>query len=77
MEAKLVPAEKFPIEWIEIGGLNRVGFRRALSTLSELPFSVWQAARMLDHPKPAAVFSMGGYVAGPVCWPHYGNVYPW
>src|SRR5579863_7508070 len=66
LEAKLVPAEDFPIEWIEIGGLNRVGFRRALSTLSDLPFSVWQAARMLDRPKPAAVFSMRGYVAGPV-----------
>ena len=28
MEAKLVPAAGFPIEWIEIGGLNRVGLRR-------------------------------------------------
>ena len=27
MEAKLVPAEGFPIEWIEIGGLKRVGLR--------------------------------------------------
>ena len=66
MEAKLVPAENFPIEWIEIGGLNRVGFRQTLATLGELPFSVWQAARMLDRAAPAAVFSMGGYVAGPV-----------
>ena len=66
MEAKLVPAENFPIEWIEIGGLNRVGFRQTLSTLGELPFSVWQAARILDRAAPAAVFSMGGYVAGPV-----------
>ena len=66
MEAKLVPAENFPIEWIEIGGLNRVGFRQTLATLGELPFSVWQAARILDRAAPAAVFSMGGYVAGPV-----------
>src|SRR5579871_934659 len=66
LESKLVPAQDFPIEWIEIGGLNRVGLRRTLSTLGELPFSVWQAARMLDRTKPAAVFSMGGYVAGPV-----------
>jgi UDP-N-acetylglucosamine--N-acetylmuramyl-(pentapeptide) pyrophosphoryl-undecaprenol N-acetylglucosamine transferase len=66
MEAKLVPAENFPIEWIEIGGLNRVGFRQMLATLGELPFSVWQAARILDRITPAAVFSMGGYVAGPV-----------
>ena len=25
MEAKLVPAADFPIDWIEIGGLNQVG----------------------------------------------------
>ncbi len=66
MEAKLVPAEKFPAEWIEIGGLNRVGLRQTLATLAELPLSVWQAARMLDRIRPAAVFSTGGYVAGPV-----------
>jgi UDP-N-acetylglucosamine--N-acetylmuramyl-(pentapeptide) pyrophosphoryl-undecaprenol N-acetylglucosamine transferase len=66
MEAKLVPAADFPIEWIEIGGLNRVGLRQTLATLAELPFSVWQAARILDRAAPAAVFSMGGYVAGPV-----------
>jgi len=66
MEAKLVPAAGFPIEWIEIGGLNRVGFRRTIVTLVELPLSVWQAARMLELAKPAAVFSTGGFVAGPV-----------
>jgi UDP-N-acetylglucosamine--N-acetylmuramyl-(pentapeptide) pyrophosphoryl-undecaprenol N-acetylglucosamine transferase len=66
MEAKLVPAENFPIEWIEIGGLRRVGLRRTFATLAELPWSVWQAARMLDRAKPVAVFSTGGFVAGPV-----------
>jgi len=66
MEAKLVPAENFPIDWIEIGGLNRVGLRQTLATLGELPFSVWEAARILDRAAPAAVFSTGGYVAGPV-----------
>src|SRR5580698_2366113 len=66
MEATLVPQADFPIEWIEIGGLNRVGIRQTLVTLVELPWSVWQAARVLDRSKPAAVFSTGGYVAGPV-----------
>ena len=66
MEAKLVPTENFPIEWIEIGGLKRVGLRKTASTLRELPLSVWQAARMLDRAQPAAVFSTGGFVAGPV-----------
>ena len=66
MESKLVPADGFPIEWIEIGGLNRVGLRQTLTTLAELPWSVWQVARMLDRDRPAAVFSTGGFVAGPV-----------
>jgi UDP-N-acetylglucosamine--N-acetylmuramyl-(pentapeptide) pyrophosphoryl-undecaprenol N-acetylglucosamine transferase len=66
MEAKLVPAEDFPIEWIEIGGLKRVGPRKLIETLARLPWSVWQASRMLRRAAPAAVFSTGGYVAGPV-----------
>ena len=66
MEAKLVPAQDFPIDWIEIGGLNRVGWRQSLNTLLELPWSIWQASRILERARPAAVFSTGGYVAGPV-----------
>jgi UDP-N-acetylglucosamine--N-acetylmuramyl-(pentapeptide) pyrophosphoryl-undecaprenol N-acetylglucosamine transferase len=66
IEAKLVPAAGFPIDWIEIGGLNRVGWRKMAASLAELPFSVWEAARLLDRASPAAIFSMGGYVAGPV-----------
>ncbi len=67
IEAKLVPADGFPIDWIEIGGLNRVGFRRMMTSLAELPWSVFEAARLLDRARPVtAVFSMGGYVAGPV-----------
>jgi UDP-N-acetylglucosamine--N-acetylmuramyl-(pentapeptide) pyrophosphoryl-undecaprenol N-acetylglucosamine transferase len=66
MEAKLIPPAEFPLEWIEIGGLKNVGFRRTVATLAELPLSVWQASRILDREKPAAVFSMGGFVAGPV-----------
>jgi len=66
MEARLVPAENFPIEWIEIGGLKRVGLRKAFSSLTELPRSVWRAMHLLEHAKPAGLFSTGGYVAGPV-----------
>jgi UDP-N-acetylglucosamine--N-acetylmuramyl-(pentapeptide) pyrophosphoryl-undecaprenol N-acetylglucosamine transferase len=65
-EAKLVPAAGFEIEWIEIGGLNQVGFRRALRTCVQMPSSVGRVSRLLRQWKPAAVFSMGGYAAGPV-----------
>ena len=66
MESKLVPEAGFPLDLIEIGGLNRVGFRKTLQSLAELPSSVWQSARLLARAKPEAVFSTGGYVAGPV-----------
>jgi UDP-N-acetylglucosamine--N-acetylmuramyl-(pentapeptide) pyrophosphoryl-undecaprenol N-acetylglucosamine transferase len=67
IESKLVPAAEFPIDWIEIGGLKRVGLRQMATSLAELPVSVWEAARLLDRAKPVtAVFSLGGYVAGPV-----------
>jgi UDP-N-acetylglucosamine--N-acetylmuramyl-(pentapeptide) pyrophosphoryl-undecaprenol N-acetylglucosamine transferase len=66
MEAKLVPAENFPIEWIETGALNRVGWKQTLATLARLPRSIGQAAKILDRLRPHAIFSMGGYVAGPV-----------
>ncbi len=65
IEAKLVPAADFPIDWVVIGGLNRVGFLKTMESLAELPLSVLQASRLLDRSRPAAVFSMGGYVAGP------------
>ena len=66
MEARLVPNAGFPIEWIEIGGFNQVGLLRRLRTLWQLPVSVLTVFRLLDRHQAGAVFSMGGYVAGPV-----------
>jgi len=65
-EARLVPSAGFPIEYIEIGGLKRVGIRRVFRTLFQLPIGVIHARRMLRRLRPRAVFSMGGYAAGPV-----------
>ncbi len=65
-EAKLVPENGFPIEWIAIGGLKRVGLIRTLQTLVQLPLSIVKVHGIIGMRRPAAVFSMGGYVAGPV-----------
>jgi UDP-N-acetylglucosamine--N-acetylmuramyl-(pentapeptide) pyrophosphoryl-undecaprenol N-acetylglucosamine transferase len=65
MEAKLVPAEDFPIEWIEIGGLKSVGLGRRLRSAAQLPLSFLRVLALIGRRRPAAVFSMGGYVAGP------------
>jgi UDP-N-acetylglucosamine--N-acetylmuramyl-(pentapeptide) pyrophosphoryl-undecaprenol N-acetylglucosamine transferase len=73
-EAKLVPGAGFPLEFIEIGGLNRVGVMRTLRTLAQLPFSVRRSAQLLAQHQASAVFSLGGYAAGPVAiaalWKH-------
>jgi UDP-N-acetylglucosamine--N-acetylmuramyl-(pentapeptide) pyrophosphoryl-undecaprenol N-acetylglucosamine transferase len=66
LEATLVPKAGFPIEWIDIGGLQRVGLRQALRTLAQLPGSVARSSSILRRHAAAAVFSMGGYAAAPV-----------
>lgn len=66
LEARLAPAEGFPLECIRIGGLKRVGWARRLRTLAQLPLATFHALRLLKHWRAAAVFSMGGYAAGPV-----------
>jgi UDP-N-acetylglucosamine--N-acetylmuramyl-(pentapeptide) pyrophosphoryl-undecaprenol N-acetylglucosamine transferase len=63
LEAKLVPQEKFRLERIDIGGLNRVGMRQKATTLLKLPFTTLHCGRFVRE--AAAIFSMGGYVAGP------------
>lgn len=63
IEGRLVPAEGFELRKIEIGGLNRVGLRQKILTLLRLPITTLQCRRHVRQ--AAAVFSMGGYVAGP------------
>jgi UDP-N-acetylglucosamine--N-acetylmuramyl-(pentapeptide) pyrophosphoryl-undecaprenol N-acetylglucosamine transferase len=65
-EAKLVPAAGFPLEFIEIGGLKRVGLTRTIRTLAQLPLSIGKVFSLIKQHRPSAVFSMGGYAAGPV-----------
>ncbi len=63
LEAKLVPDAGFELKCIEIGGLNRVSARQRAVTLAKLPFTTLGCGRLLRG--VSAVFSMGGYAAGP------------
>ena len=63
LEAKLVPAEGFELKKIDVGGLNRVGLAQKISTLMRLPIATLGCVPLVRS--SAAVFSMGGYVAGP------------
>lgn len=65
LEARLVPAAGFPIHYIRIGGLKRLGWRRQVVTLFQLGQATAHMIGRLRVERPAAVFSMGGYVAGP------------
>lgn len=66
IEARLVAEAGFEMSHIRIGQLNRVSLSRKLQTATQLPSSIAAAARILKQFQPAAVFSMGGFVAGPV-----------
>jgi UDP-N-acetylglucosamine--N-acetylmuramyl-(pentapeptide) pyrophosphoryl-undecaprenol N-acetylglucosamine transferase len=66
MESRLVPEAGFEIDFIEIGGFNRVGAAQKLRTALKIPGAVAASRRLLRRIKAAAVFSMGGYVAAPV-----------
>ncbi|HXR78215.1 MAG TPA: undecaprenyldiphospho-muramoylpentapeptide beta-N-acetylglucosaminyltransferase [Bryobacteraceae bacterium] len=66
MEARLAPEAGFRMEFIRIGGFNRAGLRKQARTALQLPVSIGAAILMMGRWRPDAVFSMGGYVAGPV-----------
>ena len=66
LEAKLVPAAGFAIEWIETGAWQRVPWTTRLRTLLLIPAGFWRSWRILGRVRAAAVFSLGGYVAAPV-----------
>jgi UDP-N-acetylglucosamine--N-acetylmuramyl-(pentapeptide) pyrophosphoryl-undecaprenol N-acetylglucosamine transferase len=66
MEARLAPAAGFPIEWIEAVRVKGAGMSGLLRTMQQMPGAVRHALRYFDRYRPAAVFSMGGFVAAPV-----------
>ena len=63
LEGKLVPAAGFELKRISIGALNRVRITQKFATLIRLPLVTARCAPLLRS--ASAVFSMGGYVAGP------------
>lgn len=66
IEARLVREAGYDMEFIAAGALNRVGWRQQAATAALLPGSIWSARTLLKKFGAQAVFSMGGFVAGPV-----------
>lgn len=66
LETRVIPSEGFPLELIDVAGLNRVGMTQALRTLAKLPRSFFQARAILQRDRPDIVIGVGGYASGPV-----------
>lgn len=65
IEARLVPASGFPIEWIAIGGLRGKGLATLASAPLRLLRALAQSIRAIRRHNPSVVVGLGGYVTGP------------
>ena len=65
IEARVVPAANFAIEWLNVQGLRGKGMGTLLMAPFRLLRACWQALRILRRTRPKAVLGMGGFVSGP------------
>ena len=65
MEARLVPARGYPMEWIRAVALRGKGLAAKLLLPLNLLIGFWQSARAIFRIRPDVVLGMGGYVAFP------------
>ena len=65
LEARVVPAEGLPIEWLGVGGLRGKGLASLLKAPFMLARSLWEALRVMRRVRPAVVVGLGGFVTGP------------
>ncbi|RMG16142.1 MAG: undecaprenyldiphospho-muramoylpentapeptide beta-N-acetylglucosaminyltransferase [Deltaproteobacteria bacterium] len=66
LESEVVPREGFPIEFIEVSGLKRVGLWKTLKSLWALPRALFQSLRIVRRYRPGVCIAVGGYASGPV-----------
>jgi UDP-N-acetylglucosamine--N-acetylmuramyl-(pentapeptide) pyrophosphoryl-undecaprenol N-acetylglucosamine transferase len=65
IEARVVPAADFAIEWLSVQGLRGKGMATLLLAPFRLLRACWQALWLLRRLRPKAVLGMGGFVSGP------------
>jgi UDP-N-acetylglucosamine--N-acetylmuramyl-(pentapeptide) pyrophosphoryl-undecaprenol N-acetylglucosamine transferase len=65
LEARVVPADNFPIEWLSMSGLRGKGALTLLAAPFKLLLAIWQALRVMRRRKPRLVVGFGGFVTGP------------
>lgn len=65
LEARVVPAAGFAMQWLNIVGLRGKGLFAKLLMPFRLLWALVQAAVVIQKIKPRLVLGMGGFVAGP------------
>ncbi|MEM9171767.1 MAG: undecaprenyldiphospho-muramoylpentapeptide beta-N-acetylglucosaminyltransferase [Pseudomonadota bacterium] len=65
LEAQVVPAAGYPIEWLSISGLRGQGAAGWLMAPFRLLHAVYQAFRVIRKTRPQLVIGMGGFASGP------------
>src|SRR4051812_47947871 len=65
LEARVVPANDFPIEWLSVGGLRGKGLMTLLAAPFRLALALFQALRVMRRHRPIVVVGLGGFVTGP------------
>lgn len=65
LEARIVPAERIPIEWLSVGGLRGKSALTLLAAPFRLALALVQALRVMWRHRPRAVVGLGGFVTGP------------
>jgi UDP-N-acetylglucosamine--N-acetylmuramyl-(pentapeptide) pyrophosphoryl-undecaprenol N-acetylglucosamine transferase len=66
LETKLVPAAGFPLELLDVSGLNRVGIAKMAKGLVRLPKALFGSRALLRKFRPDLVIGVGGYASGPL-----------
>lgn len=65
LEAELVPAAGYPIDFIGIAGLRGKGLLGWLMAPLRITRALWQSLTVMRQRRPVVVLGMGGFVAGP------------
>lgn len=65
LEAKLVPPQNIPIEWITVSGVRGKGIATLLAAPFQLSRAVWQSLQVMRRRNPVVVLGAGGFVSGP------------
>lgn len=71
LEARVVPAAGFPIEWIRIRGLRRTSLADRVLLPLRLAYALVETLRIFRRHRPDVALALGGFVAGPggiVAW---------